>query len=248
MRRTLLVSAALFSAAVAALAVAQTPLTSPTEPGSSETVAPAPNGEPAGGQPAEGATSGGATPGGTINTEAKPAGPAASGPISEPAPGGTTEEHATSSPVNNKQVEHGPPAAERHPQRHVAHPLGPEAKHASAIERPHRHPPTAPHQTASPAAEENASTDQYLHDAQTALRERRIGEAQEALERAETRALDSGNTDAGPNSTVNRIERARDALGHVRYLRPDPAQAGQLIDQALSDTASNKTSSLSDGQ
>jgi hypothetical protein len=118
--------------------------------------------------------------------------------------------------------------------------------------RPHqgvqRRSPAAP-RSATASVDENASADQYLRDAQTALRERRIREAREALERAETRVLNSApNTNAGKNSTVDTIEQAREALGHVRYWRPDLARGGQMIDQAMSETASKGTSSLSGGQ
>ena len=103
--------------------------------------------------------------------------------------------------------------------------------------RPHqgvqRRSPAAP-RSATASVDENASADQYLRDAQTALRERRIGEAREALERAEIRVLNSApNTNAAKNSTVDTIEQAREALGHVRYLRPDLARGGQMIDQAM---------------
>ena len=56
-------------------------------------------------------------------------------------------------------------------------------------------------------------------------------------------------TNASQNSTINAIERAREALGHVRYLRPDLARGGQMIDQAMSETASKSksTGSLSSG-
>jgi hypothetical protein len=78
------------------------------------------------------------------------------------------------------------------------------------------------------------------------LREHRLQDAQDALERAETRALNSAvDGNLSQNSTVNTIERAREALGHVRYLRPDQAQAGQFIDQALSQTVSSSTSASS---
>ena len=118
--------------------------------------------------------------------------------------------------------------------------------------RPHqgvqRRSPAAPRSTTA-SADENASADQYLRDAQTALRGRRIREAREALERAEIRVLNSApNTNAGKNSTVDTIEQAREALGHVRYLRPDLARGGQMIDQAMSETASKGTSSLSGGR
>jgi transcription elongation GreA/GreB family factor len=146
-----------------------------------------------------------------------------------PAPGGATQEQTTSQPANNKPVEHGPAASKRRPHQGVQ-----------------RRSVTAPHSTTS-SVDENASADQYLRDAQTALRGRRIREAQEALERAETRVLNGApDTNVGQNSTVNTIERAREALGHVRYVRPDSARGGQMIDQAMSEVTS--TSSLSGGQ
>jgi hypothetical protein len=119
--------------------------------------------------------------------------------------------------------------------------------------RPHqevqRRSPAAPRASATDSVDENASAEQYLRDAQTALRERRIRDAREALERAEIRVLNGApNTNAGKNSTVDTIEQAREALGHVRYLQPDLARGGQMIDQAMSATASKGTSSLSGGQ
>ena len=105
--------------------------------------------------------------------------------------------------------------------------------------------PAAP-RSATASVDENASTDQYLRDAQTALRGRRIRDAREALERAEISVLNAGpNTNADKNSAVDPIEQAREALGHVRYLRPDLARGGQMIDQAMSETASNGTRSQS---
>jgi hypothetical protein len=84
------------------------------------------------------------------------------------------------------------------------------------------------------------SADQSLRDAHSALRRHNTQDAQEALERAETQVLNSvpeGNV--SQNSTVIAIERAREALGHARYLRPDPGQAGQLIDEALAQTGTS---------
>jgi hypothetical protein len=116
---------------------------------------------------------------------------------------------------------------------------------ATAPVRPHKGPQrrAAPHATTS-SADENASADQYLRDAQTALAGRRIREAQEALERAETRALNSApGTNASQNSTINAIERAREALGHARYLRPDLTRGGQMIDQAMGSLSSGQSGS-----
>jgi hypothetical protein len=229
MRKVLLASATLFGVAITAPVLTQTTVTPPAAPGISGTAEPAsPKGEPVTDKPTEsGAAPGGGTTGGTVNTEATAPGPATSG---APAPGETPQEQTTSQPANNKPVEHGPAASERPHQG------------------PQRRALAAPHATTS-SADENASADQYLRDAQTALRGRRIREAQEALEGAETRALNSApDTNASQNSTINAIERAREALGHVRYSRPDLARGGQMIDQAMSETASKSTGSLSSGQ
>jgi hypothetical protein len=246
MRNALLVSAALFGIVVAAAALTQATETPPTAPGSSNTETSAtPNGESVTSKPTGSAAAPGeGTTGGTVNTEATaPASPTSGAP----APGRPTQEQSTGQPANNKHVEHGPAASEKHPHRQATHASRSEAIHASGIKGPRRCSRAAPHSAASSALE-NASVDQYLRDAQTALHRRCIGEAQEALERAETRALSAPDTNAGKNSTVNTIEQAREALGHVRYLRPDLGRGGQLVDQALSETASKTTSSLSGGQ
>ena len=138
--------------------------------------------------------------------------------------------------------EHGPAASERVPSDSAGQPVWSKL-------RPHQGGSPAAPRSATASVDENASADQYLRDAQTALRGRRIGEAREALERAEIRVLNSApNTNAGKNSTVDTIEQAREALGHVRYLRPDLARGGQMIDQAMSKTASESMSSQSGGQ
>jgi hypothetical protein len=152
--------------------------------------------------------------------------PSAASGTSGAAPGGGT----TGGTVNTQATAPGPPWALRPHQG------------------PQRRALAAPHATSS-SADENASADQYLRDAQTALGGRRIREAQEALERAETRVLNSApGTNASQNSTINAIERAREALGHARYLRPDLTRGGQMIDQAMSETASKSTGSLPSGQ
>jgi hypothetical protein len=223
MRTTLLTSAALFGVVVTAPALTQPTVTPPTAPGSSVTAEPAPpNGEPVTGKPTE---SGVAPGGGTT--------------------GGTPQEQTTSQPANNKPDEHGPAASERIPSDSAGQPVWSKLRPHQGVQR---RSPAAP-RSATASVDENASADQYLRDAQTALRERRIREAREALERAEIRVLNSApNTNAGKNSTVDTIEQAREALGHVRYLRPDLARGGQMIDQAMSETASKGTSSLSGGQ
>jgi hypothetical protein len=136
-------------------------------------------------------------------------------------------------------------ASERIPSDTAGHPLWSKLRPHQGVQR---RSPAAP-RSATASVDENASADQYLRDAQAALRGHRIREAQEALERAETRVLNSApDTNVGRNSTVNAIERAREALGHVRYSRPDPARGGQMIDQAISESASKSTSSPSAGQ
>ena len=218
MRKTLLNSAALVSVVVTAPVLTQPTVTPPTAPGSSVTAEPA----PPNGEPVTGKpTESGVAPGGGTT-------------------GGKPQEQTTSQPTNNKPDEHGPAASERRPSDSAGQPVWSKLRPHQGVQR--RSP-------AAPSVDENASTDQYLRAAQTALRERRIREAREALERAEIRVLNSApNTNAGKNSTVDTIEQAREALGHVRYLRPDLARGGQMIDQAMSETASKGTSSLSGGR
>jgi hypothetical protein len=230
MRKTLLASAALFGVIVTAPVLTQTTVTPPMVPGNGSAAEPSsPNDKPATDKPTEsGGAPGGGTTGETVNPQATAPGPATSG---APTPGAATQEQRTSQPANNKPVEHGPATSERHPRR------GPQRR------------PIAASRAMTTSVDENASADQYLRDAQAALRGHRIREAQEALERAETRVLNSApDTNVGRNSTVNAIERAREALGHVRYSRPDPARGGQMIDQAISESASKSTSSPSAGQ
>jgi hypothetical protein len=90
--------------------------------------------------------------------------------------------------------------------------------------------PTLP----QPPVGENATTQDYLRAARSALAAGRTGQAQQSLEMAETRALDrsvaQGQTNAPSDSQlVSRIRDARHALGSG-----DRAHAMQLIDSALS--------------
>ena len=85
----------------------------------------------------------------------------------------------------------------------------------------------------APAVGPNATPAQLLHAARDALARHATGEAQEALERAETRLLDRSTapSNAGtPDSAdaVKLIGDARMALGHH-----DMATATQDIDQAM---------------
>lgn len=85
----------------------------------------------------------------------------------------------------------------------------------------------------SPDVEENAPPATYLRAARAALLQGRTGEAQQALEMAETRALDrsvplfqTGTPSSSP--MVDTIEKALNALG-----TGDRAGAAQFIEQAL---------------
>lgn len=80
----------------------------------------------------------------------------------------------------------------------------------------------------------NASPAQFLHQAQVALANRRTGEAQEALERAETRLLDRSTMPGAANTpdgapSIHLITQALDALGrgHLQQARAAVGQAMQ---------------------
>jgi hypothetical protein len=241
MRKALLASAALFGlmATVPAQTQTQTQTTGAplAAPAGGDTAKPAsPSGEPAAGKP----TGGGGTPasgasGGTGSAPATAPGGAASG---APTPGGSAQGQAASQPAGNKRAAPGPTAGEGHPHRQATRAVKPRARHVSGKQGAPGCARAAPPSTASPA-DADASVDRYLRDAQAALRRRCVEEAQDALERAETRALSgSPDADAGQDPTVGAIERAREALGHVRYPRPDLARGGRLVEQAMTDAAS----------
>jgi hypothetical protein len=109
-------------------------------------------------------------------------------------------------------------------------PLG---NNASNITPGDTNSPIAP-RLPSPPGGQNASTTQYLSDARSALDAGRTGEAQEALERAETDVLQrsvpigQGNVPS-QQPVVQTITRALDALG-----RHDLAGARQLTETAMS--------------
>ncbi len=89
--------------------------------------------------------------------------------------------------------------------------------------------PTLP----TPGIGSDAGPDAYLHAARDALVAGRTGEAQQALEMAETRVLDrvispGGTAGVSANNTVAQITDARNALG-----AGDTANAIRLIDLAL---------------
>jgi hypothetical protein len=77
---------------------------------------------------------------------------------------------------------------------------------------------------------DEASADDYLQNARDALMRGRTGEAQEALERAQTRLMEDRQMSNGrvDNDAIQRISDARQALAsHNR------AHAEELIDAAM---------------
>jgi hypothetical protein len=88
--------------------------------------------------------------------------------------------------------------------------------------------PTLP----TPPVNPNAGAEQFLNVAKQALARHRTGEAQEALERAETRRLDidvTRNISPNDDPMIAQIRAAREALG-----RRDIASADQQISGAMS--------------
>jgi hypothetical protein len=90
----------------------------------------------------------------------------------------------------------------------------------------------APH-LPTPRVGDDGTVVQYLRDAQTSLNARRTGEAQQALEMAETRALDrstpvSAASTPDQNPVVKQISQALESLG-----RRDMAATNNAISQAM---------------
>jgi len=88
-------------------------------------------------------------------------------------------------------------------------------------------------QLPTPAAGEDNAPRQYLIAARQALAAGRTGEAQEALERAETRLADRSTplfrtNEAARGPVIDEVRQAREALGSG-----DRMQAMQLTEQAL---------------
>ena len=110
---------------------------------------------------------------------------------------------------------------------------GPASQRASNIDGSDSHSDIAPH-LPQPAGGESAGPWHYLHAAEQALAMKHTGEAQQALEMAETRLLDrstpvdrAGVPDDGP--VIQQVSAARQALGHN-----DLAGARQAVQAALS--------------
>jgi hypothetical protein len=117
----------------------------------------------------------------------------------------------------------------------VSEPASGRAGHIQGAERS-----TIAPRLPTPPGGENASAETYLRDAQTALRRHRTGQAQEALERAETAFLNSPANPSAPGQppatspAQQTTEQARQALGNR-----NTSEAERLVDQALSQVASN---------
>ena len=95
---------------------------------------------------------------------------------------------------------------------------GPASARASNIDGADSRSAIAPH-LPSPKGGENAGYINYLRDADRALRMHHTGEAQQALEMAETRLLDRSTPVGTANqpdqaAIVQQVSQARQALGH----------------------------------
>jgi hypothetical protein len=109
---------------------------------------------------------------------------------------------------------------------------GPAATHAANTDDANTHSDVAPH-FAQPGSGADATPESYLRDADAALSKHHTGEAQQALEMAETRMLDRSTPVGTANQPaqsqeVRQIGAARQALGHG-----DVAGAQAAIKMAL---------------
>lgn len=249
MRKTLLASAACLGLAFAAPAFAQGTASSTASPPAPNMSAGTP--QPTNSLPAGAGTSaprpyGGVTPGGGSNFSA---GTNATGTM----PSESTGTAGTMAGSNGEMSGSGATMHGRRAMRHrgmrandemtetgarPGHEPGvgesePMAHHASNIDRADTHSEIAPRLPAPPVGE-NAGPERYLAAAQKAIRAHRTGEAQEALERAETRLLDrsapagaANAPDQGP--AIQHINDALHALAGRNY-----AAAEQATNQAMS--------------
>lgn len=130
---------------------------------------------------------------------------------------------ATPAPAVSGATEQAPPMKMKPHVMHVR---------ASNIDRADTRSDIAPALPVPPLGP-NATPQQFLQQAQMALQHHRSGEAQEALERAETRMLDRSTMPSAANEPdmspmIKQVTDARDALG-----RRDWQQASQLIGEML---------------
>ncbi len=118
----------------------------------------------------------------------------------------------------------------------------PTSNKASNIDRADTSSPIAPRLPA-PGLVDGSSPADFLNAAKSALRRNRTGEAQEALERAETRMLDrstpQGANPLDTNPRVQDIRSARDALASG-----DRERTVQIINQVLASLGAPAPSSM----
>jgi hypothetical protein len=205
MRKTLLMSAAVLGLALASPAFAQTGGTGDTGAG-----------------------------GATITPGANPA-------VTQPGMSAGTGEEGTPRPMHRMRGHHaaqhnGGLTAEgarpgHSPGEGVSEPM---STRASNIGGPGPHSEIAP-RLPTPPVGENATPESYVSAAQQALRRNRTGEAQEALERAETRVLELHQADQGRIPMMDTLEQARQALG-----RHDTAGARRILDQAVAENGASQ--------
>ena len=226
MRKTLLTSAAVLGFALALPAFAQTATDpNPANPSSIKDGSPA-AGTGSGAAPGSDPTAAGKT-GATLGNKAPQQDPGPLGNTTNPAPAssdgssmsapatGSGSSGASSSGMSNPSST-GPddatPAKPRHRSvssntsggnGHWVHQpgtgeSGPASSTASNIDSADTHSSIAPH-LPSPRISENAGPERYLEVAEKALKAHKTGEAQQALEMAETRLLDR-STEAGSAS------------------------------------------------
>jgi hypothetical protein len=167
------------------------------------------------------------TPPPAPDASAPPAAPDASAPpaapdASTPPPPPSSDESAT--PPSDQGSSSGDSASSGSDKSssHMAkkpmhHASGTSSRGASNISESDTHGEVAP-KLPSPDVGANGSAKDYLKAAAKALRGHRTGEAQQALEMAETRALESGGVTSNPDSPVSnpmvsKIDDALKALG-----------------------------------
>jgi len=127
-----------------------------------------------------------------------------------------------------------PPGANSETGERPGNPIGtkdslPRGNAASNINESNEHSRMAPN-LPTPRVGDEASADSYLQNARDALMRGRTGEAQEALERAQTRLMENRQMTNGraDNAAIQHISDARQALASH-----DRARAEELIDSAM---------------
>jgi hypothetical protein len=230
MRKTLLTSAALLGMAMALPAFAQTATDpNPANPSAVKDGTPA-AGTGSGAAPGNDPATAGKT-GATLGNQAPSQGPGPMGETANPGPSsGQSSESSMGAPSTTTTSDQTPAKPRHHSMSssttsgndHWAHQpgtgeSGPASSQASNIDGADTHSTIAPH-LPSPGVGENASPDRYLKVADQALRAHKSGEAQQALEMAETRLLDRSTAPAAANA-------------------PDQAPRVQAVSTALRDLA-----------